>query len=63
MDNSEYWRKWANYGVLALEMETAGLYTVAARYGAKALSILTASDSVHEENEISSIDKEKVGVN
>jgi len=32
------------YGTLAVEMETAALYTIAARYKAKALSILTVSD-------------------
>lgn len=31
-------------GVLAVEMETAGLYGVAAEYGARALAILTVSD-------------------
>lgn len=37
---------WSNYGCLAVEMETAELYTLAARYGAKALSILTISDHI-----------------
>ena len=36
--------KWAQYGVLALEMESAALYTLAAKYGRQALSILTVSD-------------------
>lgn len=35
---------YANYGVLGVEMEAAGLYTVAAQYNAKALAILTVSD-------------------
>lgn len=34
------------YGILAVEMETAELYTTAAKYGAKALSILTVSDII-----------------
>ncbi len=34
----------ANYGVLAVEMETAALYTLAAKYDAQALSVLTISD-------------------
>lgn len=34
----------ARHGVLAVEMETAELYTLAARLGAKALSLLTISD-------------------
>ena len=33
-------------GVLAVEMEAAGLYGVAAEYGAAALAILTISDHV-----------------
>ncbi|MFW5654334.1 MAG: purine-nucleoside phosphorylase [Roseicyclus sp.] len=32
------------HGVLAVEMETAELYTLAARHGARALSVLTVSD-------------------
>ena len=32
--------------VLAMEMETAELYTLAAKYGRKALSILTVSDHI-----------------
>lgn len=34
------------YGVLAVEMEAAGLYGVAAEYGIEALSILTVSDHI-----------------
>src|SRR5699024_10421327 len=34
----------AQYGVLAVEMETSALYTLAAKYGRQALSILTVSD-------------------
>jgi purine-nucleoside phosphorylase len=34
------------YGVLAVEMETAALYTIAARYGARALTVLTVSDHI-----------------
>ncbi|TAI48419.1 purine-nucleoside phosphorylase [Flagellimonas allohymeniacidonis] len=37
---------WAKYGVLCVEMETAGLYTIAAKYGVDALTILTISDSL-----------------
>ncbi len=45
-DDPESWRLWAAYGALVVEMETAGLYTLAAKYGADALSILTVSDSL-----------------
>lgn len=44
-DIMEY-KKWGEYGVLCVEMETAGLYTVAAKYGVQALSVLTVSDSL-----------------
>lgn len=37
-------KKLAEYGVLAVEMESSALYTLAARHGAKALSVLTVSD-------------------
>ena len=42
----EQWKLWASYGVLAVEMETAALYTIAAQHGIEALSILTVSDSL-----------------
>lgn len=45
-DEKETWKLWAEYGVLAMEMETAELYTLAAKYGRKALSILTVSDHI-----------------
>ncbi len=44
-DNSEF-EKWAAYQILALEMETAALYTLAAKFNRKALSILTVSDHI-----------------
>jgi purine-nucleoside phosphorylase len=37
---------WQKMGVLAVEMETSGLYATAARLGKKALAILTISDMV-----------------
>lgn len=39
-------QRYAEYGVLAVEMETAGLYTLAAKYNKKALAICTISDSL-----------------
>ncbi|TVY08387.1 purine-nucleoside phosphorylase [Paenibacillus cremeus] len=38
--------KLARYGVLAVEMETAALYTLAAKFEVEALSLLTVSDHV-----------------
>lgn len=38
--------KLAQYGVLAVEMESAALYTLAAKFGRQALSVLTVSDHI-----------------
>lgn len=43
-DDPNSWKLWANYGVLAVEMEAAALYTLAAKFGVNALAILTVSD-------------------
>lgn len=45
-DHKEYYNVWASYNVLCVEMEVAVLYTVAAKYKAQALGILTISDSL-----------------
>lgn len=45
-DDFDSYKKWADYGVLCVEMETSGLYTVAAKHNVNALSILTISDSL-----------------
>ncbi|WGD34770.1 purine-nucleoside phosphorylase [Olleya sp. YS] len=45
-DDFESYKKWSKFGVLCVEMETAGLYTVAAKHNVNALSILTISDSL-----------------
>lgn len=37
-------QEYADYGVLGVEMEAAGLYTLAQKYDVKALAILTVSD-------------------
>lgn len=42
----EQWKIWAEYGVLAIEMETTALYTLAAKAKIEALTILTVSDSL-----------------
>ena len=39
-------KKLGDYGVLAVEMETTALYTLAAKYGVNALSVLTVSDHI-----------------
>ncbi|SIS43923.1 purine-nucleoside phosphorylase [Salimicrobium flavidum] len=46
-DNAkEFTQKLADYNVLAIEMETTALYTLAAKYNRQALSVLTVSDHI-----------------
>lgn len=45
-EDPEEWKIWARYGCLALEMECAELYTLAAKYEREALTLLTISDSL-----------------
>jgi purine-nucleoside phosphorylase len=46
IEKEDFYDKLAQYGVLAVEMESAALYTIAARYKARALTILTVSDQL-----------------
>jgi purine-nucleoside phosphorylase len=43
-DDPTSFKMWADYGVLAVEMEAAVLYTQAAKAGVRALTVLTVSD-------------------
>lgn len=54
--------KWAQYGILALEMESSALYTLAAKYGRQALSILTVSDHLLT-GEVTSSDERQLTFN
>lgn len=45
-DDFESYKKWSKFGVLCVEMESAGLYTVAAKHNVNALTICTISDSL-----------------
>jgi len=45
-DRPDLFDKLELYGVLAVEMESAALYTIAARFRARALTILTVSDHI-----------------
>ncbi|MEQ8366822.1 MAG: purine-nucleoside phosphorylase [Roseicyclus sp.] len=46
------------HGVLAVEMEAAELYILAARYGCRALAVLTVSDHLVTHEELSSQDRQ-----
>ncbi|WP_426508428.1 purine-nucleoside phosphorylase [Dactylosporangium sp. McL0621] len=45
-DRPDLYDRLADYGVLAVEMESAALYTIAARFNARALTLLTVSDHI-----------------
>ena len=45
-DRPDLYDRLADYGVLAVEMESAALYTIAARFKARALTVLTVSDHI-----------------
>lgn len=45
-DTRDWWKIWADYGILTVEMEAAALYTLAAKYHAQALALLTVSDHI-----------------
>ena len=45
-DRPDLFERLALYGVLAVEMETSALYTLAARFRARALTVLTVSDHI-----------------
>ena len=51
--------KMTNLGILAVEMEAAGLYGVAAEYGKKALTVLTVSDHIKTGEVTSADEREK----
>jgi purine-nucleoside phosphorylase len=58
-DDPQAWKIWAAYGVLALEMESAELYTLAAKYRREALCLLTISDSLVTGEQTSSEERQK----
>ena len=47
------------HGVLAVEMEAAELYTVAARHGVRALAVLTISDHLLTHEALPAEDRER----
>lgn len=57
--DSEAFDRMENMGVLAVEMEAAGLYGVAAEKGARALTICTVSDHIRTGEETSSDERQQ----
>lgn len=58
-DNTDAWKIWPKYDVIAVEMEAAALYTIAAKFGVQALTLLTISDSLIDGGSSSSEEREK----
>jgi purine-nucleoside phosphorylase len=58
-DRPDLYDKLADYGVLAVEMESAATYTIAARHRARALTILTVSDHIRTGERLSAEDREQ----
>ena len=57
-DGGDALEKLGRYGVLAVEMETAALYTLAAKFGAEGLSLLTVSDHVLTGEQTTSMERQ-----
>ncbi len=57
-DASNSTMKWASMGVLAVEMEAAGLYMTAAYLGKRALAICSISDSIVTGEELSAKERQ-----
>ena len=58
-DRPDLYDRLAEYGVLAVEMETAALYTIAARFGVRALTLLTVSDHIKTGEHMPAEDRER----
>jgi purine-nucleoside phosphorylase len=58
-DRPDLFDRLADYGVLAVEMESAALYTIAARFRARALTLLTVSDHIRTGEHATSQEREQ----
>ncbi|WP_078597265.1 purine-nucleoside phosphorylase [Evansella clarkii] len=58
-DDKEMVQRLADHQVLAVEMETSALYTIASRFGVDALSVLTVSDHLITGEETSSQERQE----
>lgn len=58
-DDPQHYRIWAEFGVLGVEMEAAQLYTLAAKFGVRALTVLTVSDHLITREETSAEERQQ----
>lgn len=57
-DGSDTADQWKKMGVLAVEMEAAGLYMTAARTGKRALAVCTISDHLYKAEELTAMERQ-----
>ncbi|GHV45463.1 purine-nucleoside phosphorylase [Spirochaetia bacterium] len=57
-ENPDDWKMWAKFGCIAVEMECAELYTLAAKYRREALCLLTISDNLITGEETTSAERQ-----
>ena len=57
-DDPDFWKIWAKYGILGIDMEATALYSIAAKYGVNALTILTVSDQINRGEAASSEERQ-----
>lgn len=58
-DENAHWKTWQKFGVLAIEMEAAELFTLAAKFKRRALAILTVSDNIITGEETTAKEREQ----
>jgi purine-nucleoside phosphorylase len=58
-ERPDLWKELSRHGCLAVEMEAAELYTLAARHGVRALAVLTISDHIATGEALPSDQREK----
>ena len=58
-DDNQNWKLWQKYGAIGIEMESAELFTLAAEFHRKALSIFTVSDHIVKGGQTTAEEREK----
>jgi purine-nucleoside phosphorylase len=58
-DNENWWRKFKDYNMLGVDMETYQLYLLAMKYNKKALTVNTVSNNLVTKKELSSTERER----
>lgn len=62
-DINSNWKKWKDYGVKGIEMESAELFTLAAQYKRHAMAIMTVSDHILKGGETTAEERQKTFTN